>query len=154
MPVFVAMLPRDADPDAYVRRHGRTALETVLAHASPLDEFVLEQLTTQASKTLAARSALALAAQLIHPVSQLLFLQKAEARLQFPAGSLSEALGIGDAARLRLEEILSQLVLTVPEVRAQLRGMTLPVRNPQLRELITRTLHQQSSTEERPDSLA
>jgi hypothetical protein len=93
-------------------------------------------------------------AQLIHPVSQLLFLQKAEARLQFPAGSLSEALGIGDAARLRLEEILSQLVLTVPEVRAQLRGMTLPVRNPQLRELITRTLQQPSATEERPDSLA
>jgi hypothetical protein len=87
-------------------------------------------------------------------VSQLLFLQKAEARLQCPAGSLSEALGIGDAARLRLEEILSQLVLTVPEVRAQLRGMTLPVRNPQLRELITRTLQQPSATEERPDSLA
>ena len=153
IPVFVAMLPREADPDAYVRRHGCMALEHVLAHVSPLDDFVLEQFTTQASKTLAARTVLALAAQLIHPVSQLLFLQKAEARLQFPAGSLSEALGIGDAARLRLEEILSQLVLTVPEVREQLRGMTLPVRNPQLRELITRTLQQQSSTEERPDSL-
>lgn len=149
VPVSVATLPRESDPDSYVRRHGRTALEQVLTNTSPLDEFVLDQLTTQPSKTHAAHAVLALAEQLTHPVSQLQFLQKAEARLQFPAGSLSEALGIGDTARRRLEEILSQLVLTIPEVRTQLHGVTLPVRNPQLREIIGRALQQDSLPQER-----
>ena len=147
--VSVAILPRESDPDSYVRRHGRAALEQVLAHAAPLDAFVLDQITTQTSKAQASRAVLALAEQLTHPVNQLMFLQKAEVRLQLPAGSLSEALGIGDTARRRLEEVVAELVLTIPEVRAHLRGVLLPLRNPQLRTVVQRALqHEQLAVHE------
>jgi len=61
-----------------------------------------------------------------------------------PAGSLSEVLGIGDTARQRLEELVSELVLTIPEVRVHLRGVTLPLRSPHLRAVVSRALqHEQ-----------
>lgn len=72
--------------------------------------------------------------------------QRAEATLGLPAGSLTEAAGIGHAARQRLEEILCGLLLTVPEVRARLRTVSLPLRNPQLRALAARALHGESLT--------
>jgi hypothetical protein len=41
-------------------------------------------------------------------------------------------LGLGHAVRHRLEEILAEFVLTLSEVQARLRGVTLPLRDPQL----------------------
>ena len=148
VPVSVAVLPCEQDPDSYVRTHGSAALETVLANAVPLGVFVLDQLTAHASKTQAERAVLALAERITHPVSQLVFLQHAEERLQSPAGSLSEVLGIGDTARQRLEELVSELVLTIPEVRAHLRGVTLPLRNPHLRAVVSRALQQETPSAE------
>jgi len=154
IPVTVAVLPREHDPDSYVRAHGRAALEAVLARASRLDVYVLDQLTTHYPKEQAGREVLALAERISHPVSQLTFLQNAEARLQLPAGSLSEVLGIGHTARRRLEELLAELVLTIPEVRSRLRGVTLPIRNPQLRALVIHTLRHELLTSERQEMRA
>jgi DNA primase len=142
VPVVVVTLPREHDPDSYVRAHGCAALETLVAQASPLGEYVLQQLATQYPQERAGREVLTLAERIPHPVRQLTFLQRAETHLQFPAGSLSEVLGLGHAARCRLEELLSELVLTIPEVRARLRGVTLPLRDPQLREVVARTLRE------------
>ena len=149
VPVSVAVLPHESDPDSYVRKHGRRALEQILVKAVPLDAFVLDQLTQQTSRTKAAREVLTLAEQMPHPVSQLMLLQKAEARLQLPAGSLAEVLGIGDTARQRLEELVAELVLSIPEVRSHLRGVLLPLRNPHLRTVVQRALqHEQIPAEE------
>ena len=117
----MAVLPCEQDPDLrtvlFHWQHS-TGDGSTGAHALPLDAFVLNQLTTHASKAQAGRAALTLAEQLTHPVSQLTFLQQAESRLQLPAGSHSEALGIGDATRPDLEEVLSQLVLTTGGARS------------------------------------
>ena len=144
LPVRVVTLPPTHDPDSYVRDHGGAAFEELVAQAVPLDTYVLQQLVMQYPQDQAGREVLALAEQIPHPVRQLLFLQQAEARLQVPAGSLSEVLGIGDTARQRLEELVSELVLTIPEVRVHLRGVTLPLRNPHLRAVVSRALqHEQ-----------
>ena len=142
VPVAVVKLPPEYDPDSYVRAHGCAALEALVGQASSLSEYVLHQLATQYPQEQAGRAVLALAERISHPVRQLTFLQQAETCLQFPSGSLSEVLGLGHAARYRLEEILAELVLTMPEVRARLRGVTLPLRDPQLRAVVTRTLRQ------------
>jgi DNA primase len=144
--VEVAVLPTGEDPDSYVRGHGRAALDTVLASTKRLDLYVLDQLVRQHPREQAGREMLALAAQLTHPITQLTFLQHAEAALCLPAGSLTEAAGIGHAARQRLEEILCGLLLTVPDVRARLRTVSLPLRDPQLRALAARALHGESLT--------
>jgi hypothetical protein len=120
-------------------------LEVLVTQASPLGEYVLNQLATQYPQEQAGREVLALAVRITHPVRQLIFLQQAETRLQFPSGSLSEVLGLGHAARYRLEELLSELVLTIPEVRTRLRGVTLPLRDPQLRAVVDRALRQSLS---------
>ena len=117
LPVRVVTLPPTQDPDSYVHAHGGAAFEALVTQAVPLDAYVLQQLATQYPPEQAGREVLALAEQIPDPVRQLLFLQRAEARLQVPAGSLSEVLGIGDTARQRLEELVSELVLTIPEVR-------------------------------------
>ena len=143
VPVRAVTLSALHDPDSFVRVHGTTALAALIAHAVPLDAFVLQQLATQSAQEQAAREVLALAEQIPNPVRQLLFLQQAEARLQLPAGSLSEVLGIGDTARQQLEETLSALVLTIPEVRTHLHGVMLPLRNPQLRAVVHRALQQE-----------
>ena len=140
VPVEVVTLPATYDPDSYVRAHGPAALEALLTQAVPLAAYVLQQLVTQCPKHHAGSEVLALAEQIPGPVRQLLFLQQAEARLQLPAGSLSEVLGIGDTARQQLEETLSELVLAIPEVRSHLRGVLLPLRNAQLRTVVQRAL--------------
>jgi DNA primase len=147
-------LPRGHDPDSYVRAHGYAALEVLVAQASPLGEYVLHQLATQYPQERAGREVLALAERITHPVRQFTFLQNAEAKLQLPAGILSEVLGLGDTARHRLEELLSELVLTIPEVRSRLRGVTLPLRNPQLRALVTCTLRHEPLTGDRQEMRA
>ena len=43
---------------------------------------------------------------------------------------------------------MSELVLTVPEVRAHLRGVTLPLRNPHLRAVVSRALQQETPSAE------
>jgi len=140
LPVRVVTLPPTQDPDSYVRAHSGAALEARITQAIPLDGYVLQRLVTQSPPDQASREVLALAEQMTHPVRQLFFLQQAEAQLQLPAGSLSEVLGIGDTARQRLEELVSELVLTIPEVRAHLRGVMLPLRNPHLRAVVSRAL--------------
>ncbi len=79
---------------------------------------------------------------------QLTFLQQAETCLRFPPGSLSELLGLGQAARQQLEEIIAELVLTIPEVQARLRGVTLPLRDSRLRAVVARAL-QEAGTDQR-----
>ena len=138
--VRVVTLPPTRDPDSYVRACGGAALEARIAQAVPLAAYVLEELVRQYPQERAGREVLALAEQMSDPVHQLLFLQQAEARLQLPVGSLSEVLGIGETARQRLEEVMVDLVLTIPEVRAHLRGTLLPIRNPQLRAVMSRAL--------------
>ena len=140
VPMRVVTLPATHDPDSFVRVHGGAALAALIAQAVPLDAYVLQQLATQSAQEQAAREVLALAEQMPNPVRQLLFLQQAEARLQLPAGSLSEALGIGHTARQHLEELVTELVLTIPEVRAHLHGVMLPLRTPHLREAVHRAL--------------
>lgn len=140
VPMRVATLPATHDPDSFVRAHGGAALAARIAHAVPLDAYVVQQLTTQSAQEQAAREVLALAEQIPNPVRQLLFLQQAEARLQLPAGSLSEVLGIGDTARQQLEELVTELVVTIPEVRVHLRGVMLPLRTPHLRAAVSRAL--------------
>jgi DNA primase len=138
--VRVVSLPPTRDPDSYVRACGGAALAARLAQAVPLEAYVLEELVRQYPQERAGREVLALAAQIADPVHQLLFLQQAEARLQWPVGSLSEVLGIGETARQRLEDVMAELVLTIPAVRAHLRGTLLPIRNPQLRAVMRRAL--------------
>jgi DNA primase len=138
--VEVAVLPTGEDPDSYVRAHGREALGAVLASTKRLDAYVLDQLVTQYSCEQAGRKVVELSTQLTHPIAQLAFLQQAEERLRLPAGSLTEAAGIGHAARRQLEELLCGLLLTVPEVRERLRGVLLPLRNPHLRVLAAHAL--------------
>jgi len=139
------------DCPRYLRAHGCAALEALVAQASPLGEYVLHQLATQYPRERAGREVLTLAERIPHPVRQLTFLQHAETRLQFPAGSLSEVLGLGHAARYRLEEVLSELVLTMPEVRARLRGVRLPLRDPRLRALVARSLRHEPPPDQRQD---
>lgn len=103
---------------------------------------MLQQLATQYPQERAGREVLTLAERIPHPVRQLTFLQRAETHLQFPVESLSEVFGLGHAARHRLEEILAELVLTMPEVQARLRGVTLPLRDPQLRAVVARALRE------------
>lgn len=43
---------------------------------------------------------------------------------------------------------MSELVLTIPEVRAHLRGVTLPLRNLHLRALVCRALKQETPSAE------
>lgn len=140
--VGVGILPGTHDPDSYVRAHGCAALETLVAHAAPLGDYVLRQLATRYPPERAGREVLALAERIPHPVRQLTFLRQAETCLQFPTGSLSELLGLGQAARHRLEEIVAELVLTIPEVQARLRGVTLPLRDPRLRAVVARALRE------------
>ncbi len=147
--VEVAVLPAGEDPDSYVRVHGRVALDTLLARTLKIDAYVLDQLVTQYPREQAGQEILALAAQLSHPITQLTFLQHAEATLHLPSGSLTEAAGIGHATRQQLEELLCGLLLTVPEVRERLRGISLPLRNPRLRVLATRVLQNESITGQR-----
>jgi DNA primase len=146
--VEVAVLPTGEDPDSYVRVHGRAALDTLLASTKRLDLYVLDQLVRQHPREQAGREMLALAGQLTHPITQLTFLQLAEATLCLPAGSLTETAGIGHAARQRLEELFCGLLLTVPEVRERLRGVSLPLRNPHLRALAARALRNEPITGE------
>ncbi|NOT56412.1 MAG: DNA primase [Deltaproteobacteria bacterium] len=147
VPVAVVTLPREHDPDSYVRVHGGPALEALVAQASPLGEYVVRQLAAQYPQERAGREAVTLAERISHPVRQLTFLQQAETYLQFPPGSLSEVMGLGHAARHRLEEILVELVLTIPEVRERLRGVTLPLRDPRLREVVARALRESEADE-------
>jgi DNA primase len=42
-------LPASEDPDSYVRRHGREAFEALMAAATPLSEFLVEQLSNRTS---------------------------------------------------------------------------------------------------------
>lgn len=143
VPLQIVTLPTAHDPDSYVRAHGRAALEALITQAVPVDRYVLQQLVIRSPQEQACGAVLTLAEQMPNPVRQLLFLQQAEAQLQLPAGSLSEVLGIGDTARQQLEEILSELVLTVPEVRTHLQGVMLPLRNGQLRAVVRRVLQQE-----------
>jgi hypothetical protein len=110
---------------------------------------VLRQLATRYPQERAGREALTLAERIPHPVRQLTFLRQAETYLQFPAGSLSELMGLGQAARHRLEEIVAELVLTIPEVQARLRGMMLPLRDPRLREVVARVLGEAGADQRR-----
>ena len=148
VPMRVVTLPVTHDPDSFVRAHGPAALEARIAQAVSLDRYVLQQIVTHHSREQAGREVLALAVQIPNPVGQLLFLEQAEGRLQLPAGSLSEILGIGETARQQLEEILSELVLTIPEVRRHLHGVVLPLRNRQLRAVVRRALQQERVPEQ------
>lgn len=152
VPLQIVTLPTAHDPDSYVRAHGRAALEALITQAVPVDRYVLQQLVAYSPQEQAYGAVLTLAEQIPHPVRQLLFLQQAEARLRLPAGSLSEVLGIGDTVRQQLEETLSELVLTIPEVRTHLHGVMLPLRNRQLRAVVSRAL-QQELVPERPHEL-
>lgn len=147
--VDVSTLPSEHDPDSYVRAHGRAALETLVAQPSPLGDYVLQHLARQYPQERAGREVLTLAERIPHPVRQLTFLQQAETWLRFPPGSLSEMLGLGQAARHRLEELVAELVLTIPEVHARLRGVTLPLRDPRLREVVARALRESDADERR-----
>jgi DNA primase len=146
--VRVATLPLTHDPDSYVRAHGGDAFKALIVQAIPLDAHVLQQLGTQYAREQAGREVVVMAERMPDPVRQLLFLQQAEVQLQLPAESLSELLGIGETARQRLEELVSELVLVIPEVRTHLRDVMLPLRNPQLRKVVSRALQQGPLREE------
>lgn len=147
--VAVGILPHDHDPDSYVRAHGPEAVDTLMARAAPLGAYVLRHLATRYPQERAGREALTLAERIPHPVRQLTFLRQAETCLRFAPGSLSEMLGLGQAARQRLEEIVAELVLTIPEVQARLRGVTLPLRDPRLRAVVDHALRHESPPEAR-----
>lgn len=138
VPVAVVTLLRAHDPDSYVRTHGGPALAALAALASSLGEYMVRQLAAQYPQERAGREVVTLAERITHPVRQLFFLQQAETCLQFPPGSLSEVMGLGHASRHRLEEIVAELVLTIPEVQARLRGVTVPLRDPRLRAVVAR----------------
>jgi DNA primase len=144
VPTTVATLPPGQDPDSYLATKSRAALENVLAQAQPLHAYVLKHLVANQDKARAARKALELSCAFTHPVTRLTFLQQAEEVFGFPSGSLIEAAGIGSAARQRLEEILCDLLQTIPAVRQRLRGVSLPITDPQLRTMATKALYKGS----------
>ncbi len=131
----VVRLPEGEDPDSYLGRYGPAALHELMAAAVPLTIYILDTLLARGDPAQAARDAVALASQVHEPTCKLVFLQAAEQQFRLPAGSLTEAAGIGAPARRHLEELLCGLLLTVPEVRARLRSCSLPVADPQVRAI-------------------
>jgi len=54
-----AFLPNGEDPDSFVRRHGKAALEAVLERATPLADYYFSWLEQRYGKTLAGKSQIA-----------------------------------------------------------------------------------------------
>ena len=151
VPTAVVTLPPGQDPDSYLATKSRAALENVLSQAQPLHTSVLKHLVANQDKAPAARKALELSCTFTHPVARLTFLQQAEEVFGFPSGSLIEAAGIGRAARQRLEEMLCDLLQTIPAVRQRLRAVSLPITDPQLRAIATRVLQRRSINSTKKD---
>ncbi len=117
-----AQLPADEDPDSFVRRHGLTALRTLLTTARPIVPFVIDALWQTHDHTQTIRAVTALAQQMHTPLARLAMLHEAEQVLALPAGSLVEALGAGEQGRRELEGVVCGLLLTIPAVLQQRRA--------------------------------
>ena len=135
-----ATLPADEDPDTFVRRHGSTALTELLTTAQPIVSCVVETLRRTNDHTHTLHAVITLAQQLQTPLARLAVLHEAERVLALPAGSLVEAAHMGEHGRRELEGMLCGLLLTVPAVRAQLRGKRLPLSDPALHALAEQVL--------------
>lgn len=136
----VATLPADEDPDTFVRHHGSTALTQLLTTAQPIVPFVIETLLRTNSHDHILRAVMGLAQQLQTPLARLALFHEAERALALPAGSLVEAAHMGEHGRRELEGVLCGLLLTVPAVREQLRGKSLPLSDPALHALAEQVL--------------
>lgn len=135
-----ATLPADVDPDTFVRQHGGAALTTLLTTAQPIVSFVIDAVRQTRDRTQVIHEVMAVAQQLQTPLARLTLLHEAEQLLALPAGSLVEAGGAGEQGRRELEGLLCGLLLTVPTVRHQLRGKSLPLSDPALRSLADHVL--------------
>jgi DNA primase catalytic core len=140
----VVRLPSGSDPDAFLRGQGVAALQDLLTHAVPLTRFAFETWQTQSTSGAALRHLLAVVEQLSDPVARLSLVHEGEHHFRLPPGTLTEAAGMGTAARQQLEDLLCGLLLTVPEVRTRLQRHRLPFSQPALREIAAAALRQRS----------
>ncbi|HWP57890.1 MAG TPA: DNA primase [Candidatus Acidoferrales bacterium] len=105
-----AFLPSGEDPDTFVRRRGKDAVEALLGRAQPLADYFLTWLEGQYGKSLAARS------QIAQEVSRLLAKVRNPLEADLLARRASDLLGI------REELLRSSRALSGPQAAARARS--------------------------------
>jgi DNA primase len=106
-----AFLPKGEDPDTFVRRHGKVAVETSLEHAVPLADYYFSWLEQRYGKTLEGKS------QVASEISRLLAKVRNSFEVDLLVRRAVDALGIR-------EELLRRPVAVQGHSRSASRAMT------------------------------
>lgn len=130
----VVSLPDGEDPDSLLRKQGREALEEAISSASPMLEFVVEQLFLESAGTVHGRSAagrrgVEVASHISDSLERTVFIDRLAERLSLPRKELSRGVNSSIGAVLavaavggmsRLERRLTEILLLRPDLVKQL----------------------------------